>query len=159
MFAIEMNSGTMERAASGSITGAIWIQLGDIAFPEQAWNDFAVVILGWWTNEAAALIAGTKTRGEFSFMDGPFSVSIAADREDWKLECTRRRRSGTTAEHTGHSTATAVRDALLHASEAVLAVCDKNGWQSSDIDELRRSRGALAHAAGMNVKSLVDPQL
>src|SRR5256885_4625928 len=125
MFALEIDPATIEIAASGSITGAIWLQSHDIAFPETDWNDFVVVILGWWTNEAAALIAGAKTRGELMFMDGPLSVAISAEGERWKLECNRRQRSGRTLEHRATVEVSDVAAALVRAADAVLQRCEK----------------------------------
>lgn len=133
--------------------------MDDVAFPEQGWNDFVVVILGWWTSEAAALIAGTKTSGELMFMDGPFSVSITVDGERWKLDCNRRKRNGMTLEHSAKAETASVAAALVGGADAVLERCEKEHWQSSDIDELRRGRAALAHAAGATLKAFVDPRL
>ncbi len=159
MFAVEIDEESIEKSANGSITGSIWLQMDDAAFPEQGWNDFVVVILGWWTNEAAALIAGTKTRGELMFMDGPLSVAISAEGERWKLECNRRQRSGRTLEHRATVEVSDVAAALIRAADAVLQRCEKERWKSSDIEELQRGRAALAHAAGANLKGVVDPRL
>src|SRR5213595_3106402 len=117
MFALEIDPATIEIAASGSITGAIWLHADDIAFPETDWNDFVVVVLGWWTNEAAALIAGGKTRGELMFMDGPFSVSIVPHGDAWKLDCFRRKRNGTALEHSFLTEAVVLADALVRAAD------------------------------------------
>lgn len=72
---------------SGSeITGIIFLQLGERAFPEERWNDFAAVILSWW------LAAIKNHENEFSFMDGPFSFKVkGAELELWmndRLETT-----------------------------------------------------------------------
>jgi hypothetical protein len=159
MFAVEIDPGTIERSQSGSITGTIWLKIEAAEFPERTWNDFVVVILGWWANEAAELVAGTKTRGEFMFMDGPFSVSIAADGESWQLDCNRRRRDGLVREHRAKAAATDIANSLVRSADAVIALCKRNAWQSSEIDELERGRAALAHAAGANLKAFVDPRL
>jgi hypothetical protein len=159
MFAVEIDPATIEKADSGSITGFIWLQMDDDAFPEQGWNDCVVVVLGWWTNEAAALVAGTKTRGELLFMDGPFSVAIAVQSEGWKLECNRRRLNDTVLEHRATTAAADVAAALVRGADTVLEHCEKKAWSSSDIDDLRRGRAALAHAAGANLKAFIDPRL
>ena len=159
MFAVEIDQESIEKSENGSITGSIWLQMDDTAFPEQRWNDFVVVVLGWWTNEAAALIAGTKRRGEFMFMDGPFSVDVSAEDERWKLECNRRRRNGKTLEHHAAVAVSDAAAALVRAADTVLARCEEARWKSPDIEELQRGRAALAHAAGANLKAFVDPRL
>jgi hypothetical protein len=159
MFAVEIDQELIEKSESGSITGSIWLQTDDVAFPEQGWNDFVVVILGWWTNEAAALVAGTKKRGELMFMDGPMSVAISAEGDRWKLECNRRRRNGTTLEHRATVDVSDVAAALVRAADIVLERCEVENWKSSDIEELQRGRAALAHAAGANLKNFIDPRL
>lgn len=159
MFAVEIDEESIERSEKGSITGSIWLKMDDTAFPEQGWNDFIVVVLGWWTNEAAALIAGTKRRGELVFMDGPFSVEVSAEGERWKVECNRRRRNGKTLEHRATIGVSDVAAALVRAADTVLGRCEKGQWTSPDIEELQRGRDALAHAAGANLKSFVDPRL
>jgi hypothetical protein len=159
MFAVEVREETFEKAASGSITGVIWLQMDAIAFPEQGWNDFVVVILGWWTNEASALVAATKNRGEFGFMDGPFMVSVIANGDTWQLDCNKRGRNGTALVHKATVTATEIASGLIHCADIALKRCDKNGWSHADVDELRRGRAALAHAAGANLKEFVDPKL
>lgn len=159
MFAVEIDQESIEKSENGSITGSLWLQMDETAFPEQGWNDFVVVVLGWWTNEAAALIAGTKRRGEFMFMDGPFSVDISPEGERWKLECNRRRRNGKTLEHRGTVDVSEVAAALIRAADSAIERCEKAHWKSSDIEELQRGRAGLAHAAGANLKSFVDPRL
>ena len=72
---------------SGSeITGVIFLQLGERAFPEVRWNDSVTVILSWW------LATIKNHENDFSFMDGPFSFKVkGAELELWisdKLETT-----------------------------------------------------------------------
>lgn len=72
---------------SGSkITGIIFLQLGERAFPEERWNDFVAVILSWW------LAAIKNHKNEFFFMDGSFSFKVkGAELELWmndRLETT-----------------------------------------------------------------------
>jgi ParB-like nuclease domain len=53
----------------GSITGKIHISNATCTFPEPEWNDFVVVVLGWWL-EAAAEVSGRQgTEGLLRFMD------------------------------------------------------------------------------------------
>ena len=71
---------SLRRSATGSITAGIWFEAGDECFPENGWNDFAVVILGWWLSELRALPARNNPRAtaRLEFMDGPVEVEIRA---------------------------------------------------------------------------------
>lgn len=58
---------------SGSITGEIWFQVGEISFPEPLWSDFTIVVLEWWINAIRELEhARSEVSKKLIFMDGPF---------------------------------------------------------------------------------------
>lgn len=40
---------TMEFRFGGPATGNITIDVDNKGFPKSSWNDFVIVILGWWT--------------------------------------------------------------------------------------------------------------
>lgn len=66
---------TLEKSGYGSITGEIYFQFENFYFPERGWNDFVVVLLGWWIKSAETLeVSSVGTTVEFLFMDGPFYV-------------------------------------------------------------------------------------
>ncbi|NJK75321.1 MAG: hypothetical protein HC849_09935 [Oscillatoriales cyanobacterium RU_3_3] len=56
-----------------------------IEYPMKNWSDFGLVILGWWIGIVIKLFKGEE-RGEFLFMDGPYSVTAKYDREIGELE-------------------------------------------------------------------------
>lgn len=64
-------------------TGHIAIHVADKSFPGPEWNDFIIVVIGWWVNELLKLSSGERY-GELLFMDGPYKVSLSA-REDAEL--------------------------------------------------------------------------
>ena len=59
---------------STQIFGEIYFQIGDSFFPEEKWDDFAVIILGWWLKEACNI--RSKRVVQFLFMDGPFYFEV-----------------------------------------------------------------------------------
>lgn len=67
------------RLEKGVVTGQIWLTVDGQAFPEPGWNDFAVVVLGWWTEAIADLLDGAPYR-ELLFMDGPYLAAISGSR-------------------------------------------------------------------------------
>lgn len=54
------------------VTGPIWIEIGDYAFPAKGWDDFPLVLLNWWIDSAAS---GAKSMS-FDFMDGPYRYDV-----------------------------------------------------------------------------------
>ena len=38
----------LNQGSSGLITGEIYFEENNNYFPEKGWNDFTVIILGWW---------------------------------------------------------------------------------------------------------------
>jgi hypothetical protein len=56
----------------------IHVQLGDIPFPGSQWDDYAVVILGWWIEEFQDHLNCESRRAvSFLFMDGPYQVNVS----------------------------------------------------------------------------------
>jgi len=73
---VDLSTFRLER---GVVTGEICLTIDGQAFPEPGWNDFAVVVLGWWTEAIAELLDGAPYR-ELLFMDGPYLAAISASR-------------------------------------------------------------------------------
>lgn len=71
---------------NGGSTGAIWLEFGDIAFPEKSWNDFVDIILGWWIEAYNNFLEGKTKYCEFNFMDGPYFIRIENLIDSKKLE-------------------------------------------------------------------------
>ena len=56
-----------------------------VEYPMKNWSDFGLVTLGWWIAIALKFFKG-EDRGEFLFMDGPYSVTAKYNRETGELE-------------------------------------------------------------------------
>lgn len=94
-FVINVSPETFHMYESGSIVGHIWVEIGESSFPSRAWDDFPVVIMGWWLENVTSLWSGTKTHCDFLFMDGPFYFDIIAqNKHDCVLQFFRRRWGG-----------------------------------------------------------------
>jgi hypothetical protein len=60
-----------------SITGPIWLRLGDIAFPEEHWSDFPVVFTSALLGAALRLQRkSSAAKEEVWFLDGPYFVVL-----------------------------------------------------------------------------------
>lgn len=63
-----------ESKISTQIFSEIYFQIGSVFFPEEKWDDFSVVVLGWWLQEACCIKPGR--RSIFRFMDGPYYFEV-----------------------------------------------------------------------------------
>jgi hypothetical protein len=126
---------TVSRSTSGAITGVVAIRVGDVCFPEGRWNDFIVVVLGWWARQAAALGSGDPAR--LDFMDGPYSVVARPVNGATRLECLRGTGEGATVLEEQEVHTSDLVAAIMRASRETLALCEQNGWETSDTETLR----------------------
>jgi hypothetical protein len=129
---IEIDLSTLERSESGTITGVIHLHLGSQAFPETSWNDFPVVIVGWWLDALHRLRDGSANHAECRFMDGPCLFNVQPAGQSWRLE----------AVH--HDEVVQVelvdpqllwRSAVSTAHDLVI-VCQQRGWEGRDVQVL-----------------------
>lgn len=62
---------------STQIFSEIYFKIDDgTFFPEEGWDDFSVVILGWWLYQAAFNVPQESI---FRFMDGPYCFKLCSD--------------------------------------------------------------------------------
>jgi hypothetical protein len=64
------------RNPSANVTGVVYLQIGEYAFPGPVWSDFPVVILGWWLEGLTQLAQGEVSEIEMHFMDGPYKFTV-----------------------------------------------------------------------------------
>jgi hypothetical protein len=126
---------TVSKSAHGAITGVVAIRLGDVCFPDSRWNDFIVVVLGLWARQASVLRDGDPAR--FEFMDGPYSVVARPGSGMSQLECLRGTGDGAAILETREVPTSDLVAAIMRASRETLAICEQNGWKSSDTETLR----------------------
>ena len=63
--------GMLNVCAQGPATGGIWLVTGGSEFPRAGWNDFIVVVLGWWSSAILRLLENNSGMERVHFMDGP----------------------------------------------------------------------------------------
>ena len=120
----------------GNITGPIWIEVAGRAFPYSKWNDFPVIILGWWLQELHRLLTGEVDRIECYFMDGPYHFEIVNSASLLTITCCRDDEISVLVETQMEKIQDFTRS-LVKSAQAVLNLCRERGWLSSDIDQLR----------------------
>jgi hypothetical protein len=137
----------LERTERGSIVGRLWLVLDDHAFPERAWSDLIVVVLGWWADELLQTRSTTETL-TLLFMDGPYSVRLQASSEGdmWSVYLLRdRAQLGTRREATGSVQREQFELGVLTAAREVVDACRQKGWtQDAEVLKLGRLADALA---------------
>lgn len=68
---------TLRISEKGSITGHIWIEVGENSFPEQNWSDMPTAVTSALLG-AAVLVrnATSAAKEEVWFLDGPYYISL-----------------------------------------------------------------------------------
>jgi hypothetical protein len=141
MVEVVVDATTLSKSRSGSIPGVVFLRTASGEYPEAQWSDFPVVVLAWWIQGLAELIAGREPLFTGYFMDGPFSFTVrlvAAGTAEvlWRK-----------GEHPQGSQVTDVRSLMVSAAVAgsvVAEACRRNGWSTRDTQALEH---ALAKAA------------
>jgi len=115
------------------VTGQLWLEIevaadAPVADPEVGWCDFPVPVLTWWLDALASL--GTTSVATCRFMDGPRSFVVEAG--DGRFEV--RGEEWSCAPERADFEA-----ALRGAAVAVLSECERQGWSSRDLLDLRRA--------------------
>ncbi|CAN7660364.1 hypothetical protein LJR220_006238 [Bradyrhizobium sp. LjRoot220] len=128
---------TLTASKGGLVTGVIYVDFGLFQFPDPNWNDFVVVILGWWLMALIDLVSGTTSQVELRFMDGPLWIST--QNETTNL-CTMTCLKGPPdrIQYECEGSALELLKSTLEAAARVHGVCAQRGWASPDIDSLGR---------------------
>ena len=120
------------RTPGGNVTGTVCLKFGGEHFPDSQWNDFPVIVLGWWIGGLLDVVHDRAETFEGMFMDGPYSFVVEAA-------------YGVSAKITLRSPETSLtqtinlRALLASAASAGAAVaheCRANGWANADLTQL-----------------------
>jgi hypothetical protein len=49
-------------------------------YPMKPWEDFGMLLLGWWSAEISSLAKGERDKIKLSFMDGPYALFLTINR-------------------------------------------------------------------------------
>ena len=124
------------------VTGSISIQADDIFFPEQDWNDFVIIILGWWIKGAYSLLSGDLNTCTNSFMDGPYEFDFHKKGALWKIILKQRRRDIKVIYEMQENPSLIIKD-LLEVSNKVIQQSIISDWKDADFYELVRYNNLL----------------
>ncbi|WP_433927080.1 hypothetical protein AB3662_29090 [Sorangium cellulosum] len=133
---------TLHKSKMGSVTGVVYFDFGpEQPFPVVGWNDFVVVVAGWWL---VALNQVTRTGEEvvFRFMDGPYWITAVPQQgSTLLLRCTEDRRGAGVVQSSIVQLGDFARE-ITGFARAVSLACAAAGIQSTDLEILR---GFLPH--------------
>jgi len=133
---VRFDEETLDQSRTGSITGVVhFVFDGGSAFPGARWNDFPVVLASWWLEALDRLQHGRS--GVMRFMDGPYSVAVAAAGTQAQLRCMEHRRSDILVLEVEVPLPT-LRAELHRFAGRVAAACAKRKLTSRDLDALVR---------------------
>jgi hypothetical protein len=139
MVEVVVETSRLARGRTGSITGPVYLRFEGGAYPDEGWNDFPVVILGWWLQGITTLVTGEGESFSGRFMDGPYEFTV-------------RRLTAQEAEISWRSSQTPPRtidvpvllQSMAAAGASVVLACRSNGWQGADVEALERAVARVA---------------
>jgi hypothetical protein len=85
---IIFNEQSLDQSKSGTIlSGELYWQFGEVFFPDEGWNDFVSIILGWWTTSMIRLLISGITWEVFEYMDGQCKLKIYPYDKNLLIKC------------------------------------------------------------------------
>jgi hypothetical protein len=129
--------GGFSRTGREGVVANINILLGNAAFPDAGWSDFPAPILGWWLDALDAMAGDAVV--DLEFMDGPYAVRVSPLSDPGHVRMLGRNLGGppSVVESRVVASLQQLREAVVDAGWATLAVCDERGWRGGDIEDLR----------------------
>ena len=142
-FRVILRPKTITRSSSGQISGVLFIEFDQYAFPEPEWSDLVVATLSMWSESINAFLDNPINEAELRFVDGPFLARISASERNYVNVALIEATHTETVEKRGMVATIVALEALAAAIDELLGVCSSNLWWSPDIDHLIASREAL----------------
>jgi hypothetical protein len=132
-----LDTGSIEQHSNGSVTGIVFWEIDGRGFPDNAWNDFVLVVIAWWLKAVIRLLTGTSEAERMEFMDGPYC--ILCNTAGTSVVCKfidRRENNYVVASWTCPMEHLAQE--IYRAGEAALETCGSMGISSTDLGVLHR---------------------
>ena len=139
---------------SRQATGDIWVVIDGREFPMSGWNDFAVVVLRFWTSALRRLIGNQSKREIVDFMEGPFCVALSMANPTTLRLCALEGADRLIEGPIGEVPIEKFVLELTSQARAILAECGQQGWWSKDADILLKSLTKLEAKFHVNSSTL-----
>jgi hypothetical protein len=151
---------SLTQSPGGAIFGEIAVRVAEKQFPGPGWNDFIVVVLGWWSEQCTGLLRGSNHAAELRFMDGPFFMILeVTSSRSWTVQfLCRRAVSGPAMTESQPAPGLpnnlqvaplAFSRSLALRGREVLHECSQHSWEAPEVDSLTRENDALRAQLGM----------
>ncbi len=140
--------GNLNVRPQGPATAGIWLTSNGSHFPMTGWNDFIVVVLGWWVAAVLRLLQNDSASERIHFMDGPYAVEISRMSSGrFQLRMFAGPNGGREVA-VGEAKAREFISELSIQSRKLLDECRLQGWWSPDADELKSRLQGMDHELG-----------
>lgn len=133
---LTIEPGMLDVRTPGPVIAGIWLATDDSEFPMAGWSDFAVVVLGWWSEAILRLLRNEGETVRVHFMEGPHAVEVSKAPHG-KLHL--RMFSGPSGGHevaVGEADFTQFVSELFTQAQRLLDECKLRDWWSSDEEAL-----------------------
>lgn len=127
----------------GPATANIWVLIDGCEFPAHGWNDFVVVVLGWWVAALLLLLRNVSTQETVNFMDGPYAVEVSKTPTGMLQFRALEGADRSNEVAIGEAHAVPFVLGLISQSREILAECKRQGWWSEDAEALESSLNLL----------------
>ena len=72
---VHVDAASLQTSSSRRVFGKLSVLVNGAYFPFEEWDDFVVIVLGWWVEALPMLHVATR-KTHFSFMEGPYEFVI-----------------------------------------------------------------------------------
>lgn len=145
---LRVDASSLSRSGmSGTISAGVWLESDDGAFPEQGWDDWALLVVSDLAAATRALTPGRHSRQNVRFFEGPHTVGLTL-RPDATLDVTLTDGHRTGQSQTVHGRWPVWVASVETAGSELVSACTSGGWSEvEEVDQLRRQLAALTRGA------------
>lgn len=140
--ALTIEADSLMQNRSGAIVGRIYFRSNGLAFPDNQWSDFPVVVLAWWLDALGRLLEGADNES-LPFMDGPYRVELLRSKDVMALRFVEDKGEKVVVAEAIADQSEVLATVLMGAA-TVLKEADAKSWSSREIEELRASYKRVA---------------
>ncbi len=123
---------TFSRTKLGRTTGVIFCSLEGYDFPVYNWDDFPIVILGWWIDSLNSLGEEGSSQ-ELLFMDGPFALNLTVVERGW---CEIEGVEGGVISSLGIYSIDEIKSSFNETAREIIDFCIEKNWDYEDVRSL-----------------------
>src|SRR4030095_5433635 len=134
-FAVNVETNALVRRRL--VSGPIWLEINGESFPGRGWEEFPVVILGFWLTNLQPVVFDKSHRCGCPFMDGPYRFDIdVVEPKQWAVTFVDREANKEKILLTAKVDSDVVLNSIVSSAEAVVSVCRRKQWFDDDLSNL-----------------------